>query len=401
MTSILAANSPLFSVGQQSAFPNDDDSRLQYSYPAPQQLPQQYQSYREPSTSYSTTLPPINHPRDDRWQPNHYGGTSTANRLQEPVFSPIDSYPTTSYQYPPQHPPQGMLPDSRFSLPIATSTSPSTATVRRGPVSVERTATRGSVHTTSPYSRHPPPSDISSDHPPPKKKRKRADAEQLRVLNEVYARTAFPSTEERQELAIKLNMTPRSVQIWYASYFLHHRPHLIPPLGSRTNGSRCVTLTVSRVQSVERHPITRPAPITVDHLELHPSHRMYRPCPCRRIDQTASVRTITRPHTSLHLPPTLLTFRYRAHRSHSKEPQGIIGLRVGIRGVTMTIMTVVVQDVIEYEAFSRRSILLKKKPFRCQNFPSWQHSRFFCCFAYLSAYLLLSYRNTNTRTRSG
>ena len=47
-----------------------------------------------------------------------------------------------------------------------------------------------------------------------KKKRKRADAAQLKVLNETYERTAFPSTEERAELAKKLDMSARSVQIW-------------------------------------------------------------------------------------------------------------------------------------------------------------------------------------------
>jgi homeobox protein YOX1/YHP1 len=47
-----------------------------------------------------------------------------------------------------------------------------------------------------------------------KKKRKRADATQLKVLNEVYTRTAFPSTEERADLARRLDMSPRSVQIW-------------------------------------------------------------------------------------------------------------------------------------------------------------------------------------------
>lgn len=47
-----------------------------------------------------------------------------------------------------------------------------------------------------------------------KKKRKRADAHQLKVLNDVYARTAFPSTEERNELAKQLDMSARSVQIW-------------------------------------------------------------------------------------------------------------------------------------------------------------------------------------------
>ena len=49
---------------------------------------------------------------------------------------------------------------------------------------------------------------------PQKPKRRRADAAQLRVLNEVYARTAFPSTEERGSLSRRLGMTPRQVQIW-------------------------------------------------------------------------------------------------------------------------------------------------------------------------------------------
>jgi hypothetical protein len=225
----VASNSPSFLVGPQSAFPDEDDPRLQYSYPAPPQVQQPYQSFRDPSPSYSNhpILPPINvsgsHLRDERWQPNPYGGTSAATRIPEPDFSPVASYPAPSFQYPPQHHSQGMLPDNRF-LPVNPPTSPSTGS-RRGPTLVERT--RSSAHTTSPYSRQAPaqvaPVQVATqEHPPPKKKRKRADAEQLRVLNEVYARTAFPSTEERQDLAGKLNMTPRSVQIWYASYFLHH-----------------------------------------------------------------------------------------------------------------------------------------------------------------------------------
>jgi homeobox protein YOX1/YHP1 len=54
-----------------------------------------------------------------------------------------------------------------------------------------------------------------TEEPVIKKKRKRADAAQLKVLNETYQRTAFPSTEERQALATELDMPPRSVQIWY------------------------------------------------------------------------------------------------------------------------------------------------------------------------------------------
>src|SRR6266550_6079943 len=60
----------------------------------------------------------------------------------------------------------------------------------------------------------PPPAANTTEEPTIKKKRKRADANQLKVLNETYARTAFPSTEERLALAKLLDMSPRSVQIW-------------------------------------------------------------------------------------------------------------------------------------------------------------------------------------------
>lgn len=56
--------------------------------------------------------------------------------------------------------------------------------------------------------------DQQSGLPAQKPKRRRADAHQLRVLNEVYARTAFPSTEERIDLGRRLGMSPRQVQIW-------------------------------------------------------------------------------------------------------------------------------------------------------------------------------------------
>lgn len=40
-----------------------------------------------------------------------------------------------------------------------------------------------------------------------------ADDVQLMVLNQVFERTAYPSTEERDALARQLGMTSRSVQI--------------------------------------------------------------------------------------------------------------------------------------------------------------------------------------------
>lgn len=49
---------------------------------------------------------------------------------------------------------------------------------------------------------------------PPRKKRKRENVEQSKVLNEKFQQTAFPSTEERIELANQLGMSARSVQTW-------------------------------------------------------------------------------------------------------------------------------------------------------------------------------------------
>ncbi|GJE92233.1 hypothetical protein PsYK624_083860 [Phanerochaete sordida] len=92
---------------------------------------------------------------------------------------------------------------------------------RRPSMSVDRTIPSrvGSMHGTAPYARPAPQLEYRDppDHVEPtiKKKRKRADAEQLKVLNETYNRTAFPSTEERIELAKKLGMSARSVQIWF------------------------------------------------------------------------------------------------------------------------------------------------------------------------------------------
>ena len=66
------------------------------------------------------------------------------------------------------------------------------------------------VHTPTPISLIP----SAKSNTGIKKKRKRADAAQLKVLNETYNRTTFPSTEERIALAEMLDMSARSVQIW-------------------------------------------------------------------------------------------------------------------------------------------------------------------------------------------
>ncbi|KAI8971747.1 Homeodomain-like protein, partial [Mycotypha africana] len=49
----------------------------------------------------------------------------------------------------------------------------------------------------------------------PVKKRKRATPSQLHVLNSVFVRTHFPSTELRMKIGKQLGMSPRTVQIWF------------------------------------------------------------------------------------------------------------------------------------------------------------------------------------------
>ncbi|KAI8065506.1 homeobox domain-containing protein, partial [Gongronella butleri] len=48
-----------------------------------------------------------------------------------------------------------------------------------------------------------------------KAKRRRANAKQLQILNQVFERTFFPSTQMRAELGRQLGMSPRTVQIWF------------------------------------------------------------------------------------------------------------------------------------------------------------------------------------------
>ncbi|CEP10603.1 hypothetical protein [Parasitella parasitica] len=57
--------------------------------------------------------------------------------------------------------------------------------------------------------------DEDDSDSPVKAKRRRANAKQLEVLNRVFDRTFFPSTQMRAELGRQLGMSPRTVQIWF------------------------------------------------------------------------------------------------------------------------------------------------------------------------------------------
>ena len=126
--------------------------------------------------------------------------TSNDSRSPHSVYSPASSIPQyqspASPAYPAGHsPPRGTVPTDTAADIDQLSMAMSNA----------------SLGTKSP----------EIQEPTIKKKRKRADARQLEALNRMYARTAFPSTEERQQLAKDLDMSARSVQIWLVHAFVY------------------------------------------------------------------------------------------------------------------------------------------------------------------------------------
>jgi len=63
-----------------------------------------------------------------------------------------------------------------------------------------------------PQSPDSPKKNIVSSQP---KKRQRTSPSQLEVLEKVYQQEKLPSSDLRKELAVKLKMTPRRVQVWF------------------------------------------------------------------------------------------------------------------------------------------------------------------------------------------
>ncbi|KAK0455021.1 hypothetical protein EV421DRAFT_1896910 [Armillaria borealis] len=159
----------------------------------------------------SRKLPPLN-------TSPHAGYPSASSTMHggSHIRSPTASYPVTYNGYP-----SNASSSYAYGMSMADS-----ANVPMSSHSHSHTV-MPDMRSSSPYGRNlshvPPPSytpppvspTSADDSPTIKKKRKRADAAQLKILNETYARTAFPSTEERLALAKLLDMSARSVQIWF------------------------------------------------------------------------------------------------------------------------------------------------------------------------------------------
>ena len=173
--------------------------------------------------------------------------TSSELRSLQSVYTPASSFP----QYQPtansacpsfDSPPRGPVPTA-----AATSTQ-CQQPMEMSHASLDRTtfSSRGATQLPNACVRTAPSPvlhDVPSEAADPtiKKKRRRADARQLEALNGMYARTPFPSTEERQQLARNLDMSARSVQIWLALTFVCIICELLTLLsGLRTKGKRAV-----------------------------------------------------------------------------------------------------------------------------------------------------------------
>lgn len=144
-------------------------------------------------------------------------GPYTSTALQSPSEGSLSAHSTADPSSPRVYiPPSGPVQHENPSFPYAVESPTGVLEAPRFVVPSSRVSgselsaylpTIGQA-ATSPTSR------LSQLPTETKPKRRRANATQLKLLNETYARTMFPTTEERAEIARRINMTPRQVQIW-------------------------------------------------------------------------------------------------------------------------------------------------------------------------------------------
>ncbi|KAF8265457.1 hypothetical protein EI94DRAFT_1735783 [Lactarius quietus] len=210
-------------------------------------------------------LAPLQRVGEDRYQSSQYyshdlQAQPTTNEMRSPhVYSPAGYPHLQSLTH--THTTSPYLPNSsgRGSMPVAAPANLHNhhQSMSIGP-SLDRTPHIARSSAQLPYPRSAPQADMlppladygpSSDSAEPtliKKKRKRADARQLEVLNATYNRTAFPSTEERAALAKQLEMSARSVQIWFKN-----KRHAMRQGGCTTTGTPAT------------NPVSNPFPVPV------------------------------------------------------------------------------------------------------------------------------------------
>jgi homeobox protein YOX1/YHP1 len=182
------------------------------------------------------SMTPLAH-RDDDWSTSPF---TPHMPFSDEIRSPTASYPSqyASHQIPQQPSyPYPVIPTDTRNMHFPASYNQHST--HMGPQSSAERVVVSRGREVHPYARSTAtPQSVSygaepvapAEEPVIKKKRKRADAAQLKVLNETYQRTAFPSTEERQALATQLDMPPRSVQIWYVGILKASLPDVDIPI---------------------------------------------------------------------------------------------------------------------------------------------------------------------------
>ncbi|RPD68628.1 homeobox-domain-containing protein [Lentinus tigrinus ALCF2SS1-7] len=206
---------------QQAVTPFSSDPRYQSQQAAYGSYPSRSSPNMIGAPHDSRILPPPLNMPPSQMPPHISMAPATQVRSPTAGYAAYAPYPQQQAHTGFPYPHGATAPDPRSLPPPIPSMHPydttSSALGPRRNSLVERTSMRPGGHGSTPYPRVPSVATHAPEPPvePVKKKRKRADAEQLKVLNETYNRTAFPSTEERIELAKKLGMSARSVQIWF------------------------------------------------------------------------------------------------------------------------------------------------------------------------------------------
>ncbi|KDQ21429.1 hypothetical protein BOTBODRAFT_25870 [Botryobasidium botryosum FD-172 SS1] len=173
-----------------------------------------------PSRTATTYVPPHSPPPASRASINSIPSERGSDRYLPPPYSHNQSYPGSNN---PIIVPVGTPESWQRSGSVGPVQS-----ISYGPDRTRSISMLSHSHSPNTVYNSVPPTPLQTTHhrsgstmtdgaPPTelKPKRRRADAMQLRALNETYQRTAFPTTEERADLARRLSMSARQVQIWF------------------------------------------------------------------------------------------------------------------------------------------------------------------------------------------
>ena len=130
--------------------------------------------------------------------------------------------------------------------------------LEQGNSSTPSPAASTTTTTTTPVARRPPRKSTLTQQQK-NQKRQRATQDQLSLLEVEFNKSPTPTQQIREQIAQQINMTERSVQIWFQNRLVLHHSHLIDLLliGEVAGGPRSSYLrrrASSPVKTVMRFP---------------------------------------------------------------------------------------------------------------------------------------------------